>query len=43
MELADHFGHTTLLRFTNVQRNPKLDPAQFRFVPPPGADVLGER
>jgi len=43
MELVDHFGHTTVLRFHNLQRNPKVDPAEFRFEPPPGADVLGER
>lgn len=43
MQLVDHFGHTTVLRFHNLQRNPKVDPAEFRFEPPPGADVLGER
>jgi outer membrane lipoprotein carrier protein len=43
MELVDHFGQTTLLRFTNLARNPKLDPAEFRFTPPKGADVLGEK
>jgi outer membrane lipoprotein carrier protein len=43
MELVDHFGHTTVLRFSNLQRNPKVDPAEFRFEPPKGADVLGEK
>jgi outer membrane lipoprotein carrier protein len=43
MELVDHFGQTTLLRFSNLVRNPKVDPAEFRFTPPQGADVLGER
>jgi len=42
MELTDHFGQTTVLRFSNVVRNPQLDPASFRFMPPKGADVLGE-
>jgi outer membrane lipoprotein carrier protein len=42
MELTDHFGQTTVLRFSNIVRNPQLDPASFRFVPPKGADVLGE-
>ena len=42
MELSDHFGQTTLLRFSDMTRNPKLDPGEFRFKPPPGADVLGE-
>jgi outer membrane lipoprotein carrier protein len=43
MELTDHFGQTTVLRFTNLVRNPKLDAGEFRFEPPPGADVLGEK
>jgi len=42
MELVDHFGQTTMLRFANVVRNPQIDPATFRFSPPKGADVLGE-
>jgi outer membrane lipoprotein carrier protein len=43
MELVDHFGQTTLLRFSKLVRNPKVDPAEFRFTPPQGADVLGEK
>jgi outer membrane lipoprotein carrier protein len=43
MELRDNFGQTTRLRFMNLQRNPKVDPAEFRFEPPKGADVLGDR
>ena len=43
MELSDNFGQTTRLRFSNLQRNPKVDPAEFRFEPPKGADVLGDR
>jgi len=43
MELFDHFGQTTMLRFTNLARNPKVDPAEFRFSPPKGSDVLGEK
>ena len=42
MELADHFGQTTVLRFSNIARNPTLDAGAFRFTPPKGADVLGE-
>ncbi|MEW6688929.1 MAG: outer membrane lipoprotein chaperone LolA [Pseudomonadota bacterium] len=41
MELLDHFGQTTVLRFRNVVRNPRIDPGTFRFSPPKGADVLG--
>jgi outer membrane lipoprotein carrier protein len=43
MELTDHFGQTTVLRFSDLVRNPKVDAAEFRFEPPKGADVLGER
>ena len=42
MELVDHFGQTTVLRFSNLVRNPQFDPGTFRFTPPKGADVLGE-
>ena len=42
MELNDAFGHKTVLRFSNMQRNPKLSTQQFRFTPPKGADVLGD-
>ncbi|MGE5638595.1 MAG: outer membrane lipoprotein chaperone LolA [Clostridia bacterium] len=43
MELTDNFGQTTLLRFSGLERNPKVSPAEFRFEPPKGADVLGEK
>ena len=43
MELVDHFGQTTRLKFTSIQRNPKLDGSEFRFTPPKGVDVLGEK
>ena len=43
MELVDNFGQTTRLRFLNLQRNPKIDPAELRFEPPKGADILGEK
>jgi len=42
MELHDAFGLKTELRFSNIQRNPQLSPSLFKFVPPKGADVLGE-
>lgn len=42
MVLRDSFGQTTLLRFNSFERNPKLDDAQFRFMPPAGADVIGD-
>lgn len=42
MELSDMFGHQTVLRFSAMQRNPKLPAQLFQFTPPKGADVLGE-
>jgi outer membrane lipoprotein carrier protein len=42
MELVDHFGQTTVLRFSNMERNPQFDAGAFRFTPPKGVDVLGE-
>ena len=42
MELVDGFGQTTVLKFNSLERNPKLDPALFRFSPPKGADVIGD-
>jgi outer membrane lipoprotein carrier protein len=42
MELVDHFGQTTVLRFSNMVRNPQFDAGTFRFSPPKGVDVLGE-
>jgi outer membrane lipoprotein carrier protein len=43
MELLDHFGQTTQLRFSNLERNPKVDRSEFRFTPPKGSDVLGDK
>jgi len=42
MELHDPFGHRTVLRFSELKSNPSLSSQQFKFVPPSGADVLGE-
>jgi outer membrane lipoprotein carrier protein len=42
MQLTDNFGQTTMLRFSKLERNPKVNPAEFKFDPPKGADVLGE-
>lgn len=43
MELDDALGGRTLIRFDGLQRNPKLSPELFRFVPPKGADVLEDK
>lgn len=42
MELRDTFGQTTLLKFGSMERNPTIDPVQFQFTPPSGADVINE-
>ncbi len=42
MILNDNFGQTTALQFGQIERNPSLDAGQFRFVPPKGADVVGD-
>ena len=42
MELRDQFGQITVIKFAAVERNPKLAPELFRFVPPKGADVISE-
>jgi len=43
MELTDNFGQTTLLTFSKLVRNPQVNPNEFRFDPPKGADVLGDK
>lgn len=42
MELRDQFGQITVIKFADVERNPKLPPETFRFEPPKGADVITE-
>jgi outer membrane lipoprotein carrier protein len=42
MELVDKLGQTTTIQFSAVRRAQKLDDSLFRFVPPAGADVIGE-
>ena len=42
MELKDQFGQTTVIKFSDLQRNVKIAPESFRFTPPKGADVISE-
>jgi len=42
MELRDRFGQTTVLHFSDLVRNPRLNPELFKFTPPKGADIIGE-
>ena len=43
LELHDAFGQMSVVRFTSFERNPKLAPSLFEFVPPKGADVIGDK
>jgi len=43
LELTDAFGQRTEIRFGVMIPNAKFDPETFRFVPPKGADVIGDR
>lgn len=42
MELYDQFGTRTLLRFSNIKRNPPVEAGLFTFTPPKGADVISD-
>ncbi|HEX8788050.1 MAG TPA: outer membrane lipoprotein chaperone LolA [Telluria sp.] len=42
MELHDNFGQTSVLKFTNFQRNPALGAQTFKFEVPKGAEVVSQ-
>ncbi len=42
MEMVDGFGQQTLIVLTALRSGVPVDPALYRFIPPPGADILGE-
>ena len=42
MTFRDQLGSTTDIRFSDWQRNAPIPPATFNFVPPKGADVIGD-
>jgi chaperone LolA len=42
MELYDHFGQKTVIRFSRLERTPKFAPNTFSFTPPKGVDVVTE-
>ena len=42
MELRDQFGQVTVIKFADLERNPKLPADAFKFTPPAGADVIRE-
>ncbi len=41
LEIVDAFGQRSQLLFTAVQQGLTLPAERFRFVPPPGVDVIG--
>lgn len=43
LALTDAFGQTTRVAFGAIERSPAVGADAFRFVPPKGADVIGER
>ncbi len=42
MDLYDHLGQITMIRFQKSAYNVAVSPKYFRFKPPAGADVIGE-
>lgn len=42
MEMRDHFGQTTVIDFSTLVIGVELDEGLFSFVPPPGADIIGD-
>jgi len=42
IDLHDSFHQQTVIRFSDVVRNPAIDAARFRFEPPEGADVIDQ-
>jgi outer membrane lipoprotein carrier protein len=40
MELIDSFGQLTRIEFSNIKRNPRIDPSAFQFEPPKGVDII---
>ena len=42
LEIDDKLGQRSVMIFENAVRNDRIDPSEFRFSPPPGADVIGK-
>lgn len=42
MQLQDHLGHVTVIRFSHIAANGSLSPALFIFTAPAGVDVIDE-
>jgi len=42
LETTDKFNQITRFDFSDVERNPGLDPKLFVFTPPPGYDLFSQ-
>lgn len=42
MKIRDNFGLTTVLKLSQLQRNPRLPASTFKFTPPAGVDVISD-
>lgn len=42
LEIDDKLGQRAVMMFEVSSRNSRIDSTEFRFVPPPGADVIGK-
>ena len=42
LEMKDNFGQTTQMSFSDVEENADISEDKFKFIPPPGVDVLEE-
>jgi outer membrane lipoprotein carrier protein len=40
MDLVDKFGQVTRFTFSDLRRNPTLDPKLFVYTPPPGTQLF---
>jgi len=40
LQVADALGNSTLLKFSDIERNVSLAPSMFAFTPPPGTDIV---
>lgn len=40
LEMVDSFGHTTRVTLRDTSENKKIDREHFKFIPPPGVDIV---
>ncbi|MBX6419607.1 MAG: outer membrane lipoprotein chaperone LolA [Sinobacteraceae bacterium] len=42
MRFSDHLGGHSEVRFSDIRTNARIDPAQFSFTPPKGAEIVND-